>query len=221
MAPPPPSTGLQAFESSVGLVARSYGQSHGATNPVSPRAQKLLEYGADRILTKEQQEQLGRAGMVNNANGLISWFIKTPIGMPFRQSFARRVNAVVFGVPFSTGTIITNAVNAVCGLAVASLKEDNLGQVQKDISTIVRTLIITTQQIQIFVRNLSPHWTDVDFDDNRQIPEIEELLKVLRDGLHEIVVTFGEYATNLGLSRSEMMIARDLAGRGLEMESVK
>jgi nucleoporin NDC1 len=39
--------------------------------------------------------------------------------------------------------------------------------------------------------------------------------------LHEIVVTFGEYATNLGLSRSEMMIARDLAGRGPEMESVK
>lgn len=221
MAPPPPSTGLQAFESSVGLVARSYGQSHGATNPVSPRAQKLLEYGADRILTKEQQEQLGRAGMVNNANGLISWFIRTPIGMPFRQSFARRVNAVVFGVPFSTGAIIANAVNAVCGLAVASLKEDNLGQVQKDISTIVRTLIITTQQIQIFVRNLPPHWTDVDFDGDRQIPEVEELLKVLRDGLHEIVVTFGEYATNLGLSRSEMMIARDLAGRGPEMESVK
>ncbi|KAI4835491.1 hypothetical protein E4T44_08528 [Aureobasidium sp. EXF-8845] len=221
MAPPPPSTGLQAFETSVGLVARSYGQSHGSANPVSPRAQKLLEYGADRILTKEQQEQLGRAGMVNNANGLISWFIRTPIGMPFRQSFARRVNAVVFGVPFSTGAIITNAVNAVCGLAVASLKEDNLGQVQKDISTIVRTLIITTQQIQIFVRNLPPHWTDVDFDGNRQIPEIEELLKVLRDGLHEIVVTFGEYATNLGLSRSEMMIARDLAGRGPEMESVK
>jgi nucleoporin NDC1 len=221
MAPPPPSTGLQAFESSVGLVARSYGQSHGATNPVSPRAQKLLEYGADRILTKEQQEQLGRAGMVNNANGLISWLIRTPIGMPFRQSFARRVNAVVFGVPFSTGAIITNAVQAVCGLAVASLKEDNLGQVQKDISTIVRTLIITTQQIQIFIRNLPPHWTDVDFDGNRQTPEVEELLKVLRDGLHEIVVTFGEYATNLGLSRSEMMIARDLAGRGPEMESVK
>ncbi|KAG9954274.1 hypothetical protein KCU85_g659, partial [Aureobasidium melanogenum] len=221
MAPPPPATGLQAFESSVGLVARSYGQSHGATNPVSPRAQKLLEYGADRILTKEQQQQLGRAGMVDNANGLISWLIRTPFGIPFRQSFARRVNATVFGVPFSTSAIITNAVQAVCGLAVASLKEDNLGQVQKDISTIVRTLIITTQQIQLFIRNLPPHWTDVDFDGNRNVPEVEELLKVLRDGLHEIVVTFGEYAGNLGLSKSEMMIARELAGRGPEMESVK
>ncbi|KAG9643592.1 hypothetical protein KCU64_g11696, partial [Aureobasidium melanogenum] len=149
------------------------------------------------------------------------WLIKTPLGMPFRQSFARRVNATVFGVPFSTGAIITNAVQAVCGLAVASLKEDNLGQVQKDISTIVRTLIITTQQIQLFVRNLPPHWTDVDFDGNRNVPEVEHLLKVLRDGLHEIVVTFGEYAGNLGLSKSEMMIARELAGRGPEMESVK
>ncbi|KAI5249997.1 hypothetical protein E4T42_05103 [Aureobasidium subglaciale] len=220
-APAPPSTGLQAFENSVGLVARSYGQSHGATNPISPRAQKLLGYGADRILTKEQQEQLGRAGMVNNANGLISWFIGTPLGMPFRQPFARRVNAVVFGVPFSTGAILTNAVRAICGLAVSSLKEDNLGQVQKDISTIVRTLIITTQQIQLFVQNLPPHWTDRYFNGNRQVAEVEELLAVLRDGLHEIVVTFGEYAGNLGLSKSEMMIARDLAGRGPEMESVK
>ncbi|THV95142.1 hypothetical protein D6C91_05777 [Aureobasidium pullulans] len=218
---PPPSTGLQAFENTVGMVARSYGQSHGATNPVSPRAQRLLEYGTDRILSKEQQEQFGRANMVNNANGLIASIIRTPFGMPFRQVFARRINAVVFGVPYSTSTIIINAVKAICGLAVASLKEDNLGQVQKDISTIVRTLIITTQQIQLFVAKLPPHWTDVDFNGNRQVPEVEALLQVLKDGLHEIVVTFGEYAGNLGLSRTEIALAKELAGRGPEMETIR
>lgn len=220
-APPPPSTGFQAIEQTVGSLAKSYGQSHGSTNPVSPRAQKLLEYGANRVLTKEQQEQLNLTHLANNANGLVASIIRTPLGMPFRQAFARRVNAVVFGVPYSSATIIVHAIQSVCGLAVASLKEDNLGQVQKDIRTIVRTLIYTTQQVQIFVQKLPPHWTDVEFDGSRHVPEVEALLTVLRDGLHEIVVTFGEYAGNLGLTRQEIMLAKELAGRGPEMQSVK
>jgi nucleoporin NDC1 len=219
--PPRPSTSLKAIGSTVGSVTKSYGQSHGATNPASPLAHKLLEYSADRVLTKEQQEQFSRVGMTNNANGLISSIIRTPLGMPFRQPLARRIKAVVFGVPFSSATIVMHAVQAICGLAVASLKEDNLGQVQKDISTIMRVLMTTTQQIQVFVERLPPHWTDVDFDGNRRIPEVEALLTVLRDGLHEIIETFGEYADNLGLSRREMSIARELAGRGPEMESLR
>lgn len=218
---PGPRTGLEAIERTVGSVAKHYGQSPNNGNPVSPRAQRLLEYGANRVLSKEQQEQFSRAGLTGQANGLVASVIRTPFGMPFRQLFARRVNSIIFGSPFSNATVIIYAVRAICGLAVFSLTEDKLGQVQKDIRTIIRTLIISIQNVDKFVRTLPAHWTDVDFKGDRRVEDVDALLVALRDGLNEIMTTFGDYASNLGLKRDEILLARQLSGRGPEMEIVR
>lgn len=210
---------LDAIASGLGAVAKSYGQS--PVGSVAPKAQKMLEYGTDKVLSKGQQQQLNTSGLMNRANEYFVQFIRSPVGSPFRQSFRRRINAIVFGQPFSRASNIINAAQSLCGLIVCSLKEDNLGQVQKDVPNIIRILVSTIQSVQNLVQTLPPHWTDVDFDQKRQVQEVDELLTTLRDGLEQILVSFGEYADALGLSRAELRIAKEVVNKRPEMEITK
>lgn len=216
-APTPPGTGLQLVAGGVGSFAKHYGQSQ-ASSPPSKSAQKLLEYGSSKLLTKEQQEQLSVANLTTQANGYVGQLLKSPLGYFFRQPFSRRVSALIFGSPYSRGSTVSHAIQSICRLAVCSLREDNLGQVQKDVATIIRVLVTTIQNVQILVQRLPPHWTDVEFDGRRQAREVEDLLDVMRSGLAQLLTAFGEYADTIGLSRTELRIAKEVAGRGQEME---
>ncbi|GAB7348029.1 hypothetical protein MBLNU459_g6068t1 [Dothideomycetes sp. NU459] len=216
-APAPPASGLQLVAGGVGTLAKHYGQSP-SPNPLGANAQKLLEYGSSKVLTEQQQEQLSRSKLTTQANGYVVRLLRSPLGFFFRQSFSRRVNAVVFDSPYSRAKTISHAVQSICRLAVCSLREDSLGQVQKDVATIIRVLVSTIQNVQIFIQTLPPHWTDVEFDGKRQARDAEELLDVMRSGLEQLLSAFGEYADTIGLSRTEMRIAKDVARRGHEME---
>lgn len=216
-APVPPSSGLQLVAGGVGTLAKHYGQSQNASPP-SQNAQKLLEYGTSKVLTKQQQEQLSASNLTTQANGYIARLLRTPLGYFFRQPFSRRVSALVFGSPYSRGSTVSHAVQSICRLAVCSLREDNLGQVQRDVATIIRVLVTTIQNVQKLVQRLPPHWTDVEFDGQRQARDVEDLLDVMRSGLEQLLTAFGEYADTIGLSRTELRIAKEVAGRGQEME---
>lgn len=215
----PASTALQLVQGGVSTLAKQYGSSPGST-AVGPKAQQLLEYGSHALLGEDGRQQLSRSNLSSQANTFLGRILQSPLGIPFRLSFHRRANAIIFGEPYSDFNVIVNAVRSLCGLVVCSLKEDTLGQVQRDIATIIRVLINTIQSVQNLVQSLPPHWTDVDFNGNRQVDEAEALLRVLRTGLAQILMTFGEYAGNLGLSRAEISLAKELVGSDQEMESV-
>lgn len=219
-AAPRPNGAVEAIEAGIGAVAKSLGQSPSAS-PASTRARKMLEHGTDKVLSKEQQQQLSGPGLMQQANGYVLQFIQSPAGIVFRQSFARRVNAIVFGTPYSRVRTVQHAIHALCKLTVSSLREDNLGQVQKDVSTIIRVLVSTTQTLQNLLQTLPPHWTDVEFDGKRQVKEVDELLRTLRCGLEQVLFSFGEYADALGLSRSELRAAKEALNKRLEMEVSK
>lgn len=216
-ASPPATTALQLVQGGVSTIAKGYGSSP-SSGQVAPKAQKLLEYGSNNLLGEQRKQQISRSNLSNQANGYVSQLLRSPIGVPFRRSFSRQANAVIFGVPLSDASRIINAVQSICSLVVFSLKEDKIGLVQKDIATIVRTLVSTIQGTQNFLQTLSPHWTDVDFNGDRQTKEVEALLTVMKTGLGLILMTFGEYAPQLGLNRTEVRVAREIAGDGPEME---
>ncbi|PPJ60094.1 hypothetical protein CBER1_03126 [Cercospora berteroae] len=199
------------FYNTVGNLARSIGQQPGAQNPILPRAQRAIEWSRDQVVPQEYQERLRPQELEKQASGKLIELLETPLGIPFRQTFAKRVNSVVFGAPISQQTNITHAAQSLSQLAVLSLKEDDFGLAQKDIATIMRTFTSVITTIEKFVKELAPHWTDVEFLDarDRNVKEVDELLDVLKKGLEEILLAFGEYAETLQLSRKEVREARE------------
>jgi nucleoporin NDC1 len=212
-----------SFAQNVGNLARSVGQSPNAHNPLTPRAKRALEWGADRVLSKEQQAQLSKQALGKETNAYVLSFLKTPVGGPFRKTFARLANAVIFGIPRSNRVNIVHAIRSLTALVLASLKEDDYGQAAKDVPAIIRTYTATIGEIQKFLTVLEPSWTDVEFDarQSRQVQEILEVVQELRNGLEQMLLAFGEYANSLGLTRREVRDAKEAVGKGLGSEMVQ
>ncbi|KAK5152340.1 hypothetical protein LTR04_006427 [Oleoguttula sp. CCFEE 6159] len=219
---PPPTTPFQAVQASTGQAVKSIGQSPGA-DPITPKAKKLIEYGTNTLLTKEQRESLSQTTVKNKANSYLTKTLRTPLGLPFRQTFRRRATAVVHGVPHSALNTIIYAINALTTLAVRSIKEDTLGQVAKDVPTIIRVFADTIRNIENFMQTLSPHWTDVEFDEksSRRVKEVDEVTDALRSGLEQLLLVFGEFADSLGLSKGELRGAKELVAGGGSAEKGK
>ncbi|KAK0915498.1 hypothetical protein LTR02_001174 [Friedmanniomyces endolithicus] len=216
----------------VGSAAKSIGQS--PTPASGARKSSVAQYSRQAI-----EYSMNKAG---NNTLLSGWqtraldFLRTPLGEPFRRTFARTVRAVVLGVPSSNGVDLVHASKSLTALAGVSLKEDNFGQAQRDIVSIIRVYTSSVMSIGNFIAGLPAHWTDVCFDDgqrgvsrnangNGELDEVRVVLEVLREGLEELMLAFGEYVEGLGLSKAEIRTVRETIGaggqqRGREMKKV-
>jgi len=184
-------------------------------------ARKLLTQGADSLgLSKETQATLAHptAPVTTVVNSYLLAFLRSPFGPPFRQTFAARAIAVVTGAPYGAHTPLLASISSLSRLAIASLKEDEYGTVSKDVANIIRTFTAAENGIVRFVSALQPHWTDVEFDDDRKVEEVEDVLKALREGLKGLVNEFGEFADELGLGMGEIRAAKEVVGRGVVKE---
>ncbi|KAK5746454.1 hypothetical protein LTR17_000834 [Elasticomyces elasticus] len=190
---------------------------------------KAIEYGVSKAGGKGVLPS-GLQGVMGG--GKVLQFLRTPAGEIFRQTFGRRVRAVVLGVPFGRKAEIGFASRSLCSLVVASLKEDGFGRVSGDVAGIVRSYTATIGNIRNFIADLQPHWSDVGFTEaqrdlghgGEELEEVKEVLETLRQGLEDVVLAFGEYAGGLGLTHAEMRAARQVIGEGKgrrEMEEVR
>ena len=197
----------RSFERNVGQLAKSVGQSPSASNPLTPRARRAIEWGAEH--------GLNRASIDREASGLLSRVLQTPLGEPLRQTFAQRARAVVLGSPISRLPTIVHASKALSTLCAKSLQEDDYGQVAKSVALIIRTYVEVITAVESFVRELNPHWSDVDFvPADKEVSEVGEVVKRLRQGLEEVLLTFGEYAGSVGVSKKELREARECVAAG-------
>lgn len=210
-----------SFRNSASNVARSAGQNHGVTSPLVPGARRAIEWSADHMVSKDTQARFTPGGMQKEASGLLNTFLQSWLGEPFRQTFANKTKSIILGSPVSAKVNIIHASRGLSNLCSCSLKEDDYGQVSKSVAQIIRTYAETIRGIQAFVQTATPDWTDVYFNDRaRYVPEIEEVVGELRRGLEKVVLTFGEYAESVNVSKKELREARELIGRGQEMRSV-
>ncbi|KAL8647726.1 MAG: hypothetical protein Q9226_006319 [Calogaya cf. arnoldii] len=221
MNPPPPSSRREMVETKVGTFAKSIGNNPPSNygNPLGfgPKQQQYLEAARNKLLTPEQQQAITPAHVQSQFNTYMTRFLQSWFGQPFRQTFARRVQSIVFGQPFSEITLIIDAIESLTILATASIKEDSYGKVAKDIPLIMRTFIITYQTLQRFTSTLPVHWTDVQFsEDQRQTEDVLIVLSALRDGLQELVQAFGGFSTDLGIEAQDIRVAKAIAGMANE-----
>lgn len=209
-----PTTHREKVQSSIGAFAKSYGQSLPSQqpgSPLTPRTKQYLGVARNKLLTQGQQQALSPAGLTASFNEYVMRFLRSPLGLPFRQTFQRRVRTVVLGSPNSQFGQIIDAVDALSFLAIASLKEDVYGRVSKDVAVLIRTYANTITALEAFVRGVAVHWTDVEFHD-KKVDEVDLILASLKGALREMIREFGPYAGELGVSEQELDTARTVAG---------
>ena len=144
-------------------------------------------------------------------------FLMSPFGWPFRQTFARRVNRIVFGSPYSNLGPVIDAINSLTQLLICSLQEDPYGKAQTEVPLVVRTYTMTIQLLEGFVKSMPVHWTDVYFSDDengegRKVDEVQDVLGALRGGLKELLGAYRNYLADVGVVGRELREARELAG---------
>lgn len=182
----------------------SFVKTHGQSSAV-PRPRKLLEQAEDIVLTAQQKEE----GVGSLFREWATKFLKTSIGVPFRQDYRRRIAAIVLGSPYGDVGIIVDAVDSLTKFAVFSLVEDQYGNVQRDVKLIIQTFTNTIMKLEDFKARLDFHWTDIVR--KKETPEVDEVLNALRSGLEQLITSFGDYSEDLRLSQSEMRMAREAA----------
>lgn len=209
------------FKHSVSNVARAAGQNHGVTSPLVPGARRAIEWGADHMVSRQNQARFTPDGISKEASGWLDALLRSWVGEIFRQTFANKVKAVILGSPLSHKANIIHASRAISNLCSHSLKEDDYGQVSKSVAQIIRTYTETIKAIQVFLQTTAPDWTDVYFTERaRSVPEIDEVVRELKKGMEEVVLTFGEYAESVNVTKKELREARELIGRGQEMRTI-
>ncbi|KAK2625113.1 hypothetical protein QTJ16_005482 [Diplocarpon rosae] len=193
--------------------AKLRGQS--SSGPSSPTAKKAMKALEGIMIPREQRGPA--AGSVGGwLKDLALRFLQSAVGTPFRQEYRRRITAVVLGQPFGDVGIIVDAVDAVARFSVCSLNEDKFGNVQRDVSLIIKTLTSTITKLEVFKENLSFHWTDVE--KKKESPEVDVVLAALKSGLGDLVTAFGDYYQDLGLSQSDVRMARLAANSAPQAE---
>lgn len=204
---PPPRTKLEKFE----FISRELAQNHS-----SP---KYVEDSIARVNLARGQKAATDA--ITKAESTWEQYktklARSPVGWFFRHSLRRAANVQVFSYPYSRSFALSNAITALTNLTVHSIEEDVAGMYQREVPEIIRVLAAALKAVQAYTASLAPHWTDVETmalpeEKRREVPEVEELVAELKEGLSKVVGKFGEYADGIGMSRAEMREVKELVG---------
>jgi nucleoporin NDC1 len=199
----------KAFRAEVEKAVNHIALSPGQGSRLSPLTQKALAGARDKLLAI-QKEATGSDDPASVFRQGVLKVLETPLGIPFRQEYGRLLTSTILGIPYGEPSLYINAINALTLLAVHSLAEDKYGNVQRDVSGIMRTMTAATRQLETFRNQLPRHWTDVGGD--RNCPEVDSILAALKDGLGQLIQEFGPYSRDLKLSLADMRLAREAAG---------
>ena len=186
----------------------------------SPSKQSSLpvQYAKDawnKPLSEDVRKKLRSAHVEKCAEGFVLDALNSRAGYPFRQAFELRSKAKVFGSPRSDFELSLFAIDAMSRLAVAAVKEDSMGLVNKDIASIMRILGNIIKQIKTFMRHSPIHWTDSQFSSSptsRRVREVDVLLEKLQSALRKIIERYETFAKDMDLTVEEMRAARMAAG---------
>ncbi|KFZ06626.1 hypothetical protein V501_07236 [Pseudogymnoascus sp. VKM F-4519 (FW-2642)] len=206
-APPQPKTTAERIAKSSAALASEYGNT--PTSPISVDGRRLLTQATSKVLTPEQQQALTPQGIWVALSPYVTQFLQSPLGWPFRQEFRRRIAAVVLGQPYGDAGIILDSIEALNLFAVASLKEDIYGNVQKDVPDIIRMLTKSLVSLEAMRKSFGVHWTDVSGD--IESPEVDLVVGGLRGALQDIIGAFGEYFDDMKMNRADVRAAKEAA----------
>ncbi|CAK7223624.1 hypothetical protein SBRCBS47491_005273 [Sporothrix bragantina] len=183
---------------------------------LSPLTKQVLQ-DARKRLQDVQRDISGPENPNSSLQNVVRRVLSLPIvGWPFRLTFQNRITAAVLGGPYGEPSVYVNAINALSLMTVHSLQEDKFGNVQRDVATIIRELTRVTRKLDSFKASFPLHWTDVEA--KRMCPEVDDILDAFKDGLTDLIASFGTYARDLRLSQTDMRLAEEAATTGRKQE---
>ena len=189
-------------------VARSPGET--PISSLSPVAKKTWKMAKDSVFTPEQQDAFETQNMLGQFKQLFSrLLLNDHVGMFFRQEYRRRLAAAVLGTPSAEPGLYLNAIEVLGMLAEKSLAEDKYGNVHRDVPTIIRTLTTTITKLEAFKGSFPIHWTDIER--RRESPEVDALLRGMKEALRKLVYEFEPYRSDLRLTLTDIRLAKEAA----------
>ncbi|KAJ5281537.1 hypothetical protein N7478_006909 [Penicillium angulare] len=242
-ASPKASSRQEKFGEAFSSTAKSYGNSPDWTPQARARARKVFDQASSAMLSPERKKKLlasseelklltgGSSATFKpeNVHPMLVQLLRSPIGLPFRQSYAQRASSIVLGSPDSSLSSIVDAVDSLTRLLIASLAEDQYGKVQADVPSVVRLFTETIVSLEAFIHQggLDAHWTDVNFPPSsntdaqakaRQVPGVDLVLETLKSGLIELLSSFKPYFRDIGLGGKDLRLAKEATGTDEEEE---
>lgn len=199
----------KTLSSEVERVVRKEAVSPGQASRLSPMVEKRVSQAKGYVEDIARQA----TGAESPDNLFQYWtrrILDSPLGLAFRQTFERRITCAVLGGPYGEPSLFINAISALTMLAVFSLTEDSYGNVQRDVTTIIRTFTAVTMKLEGFKAEFPLHWTD--FDGKQECADIDAILKTLKEGLQQLIQAFGPFARDLRLTFADVRHAREAAG---------
>ncbi|KAJ6123835.1 hypothetical protein N7471_011152 [Penicillium samsonianum] len=208
------------FGDAFSSTAKSFGQSEDWTPTARARVRDVFDRASSAILSPEQKQKYldssqkfklltggpSTTHKPEDMNPVLAQILRSPIGQPFRQTYAQRLSAIVLGTPESSLSLIVDAVESLTRLLIASLAEDPYGKVQADVSSAVRLLTQTTVTVDAFAHQggLDAHWTDINFPHRaiprrKQLPVWFQMLKL-------------PYLRDIGIAGKDLRLAKEAAG---------
>ncbi|KAJ5673881.1 hypothetical protein N7462_009320 [Penicillium macrosclerotiorum] len=236
-AAPKASSHQDKFGEAFSSTAKAYGQSPDWTPKARARAREVLDMASSAMLSPERKQRLlasteefklltggpSTTYKPEDVNPLIANFLRSPIGQPLRQTYARQASSVILSTPDSVLDPIVDAVDSLTRLLIASLAEDQYGKVQADVPAVVRLFTQTIISLDAVVHQggLDAHWTDVNFPPSsdpkaqaeaRKVPAVELVLDTLKSGLGDLLIAFKPYFRDIGLVGKDLRLAKQAAG---------
>ncbi|KHJ36106.1 putative nuclear envelope protein [Erysiphe necator] len=206
-AAPKLSSTSQGVSRAMQKIAKNRGQT--MSSGLSPKAKKLLNAAGDVILTKQQRQKISK---IRSGGFLTKWvlkFLQSYFGWPFRREYQRALATVVLGSPYGDIGIIIDAIESLTKLVICSLTEDQFGEVQRDIKTIILELTTTVIGLEELTSIIGLHWTDVIAI--QKSPEVDQILDSLKKSLSMILGAFEQYSEHIGLSKYDLKMAKEAA----------
>lgn len=201
--------GNKSLRSEVERMLRNEAVSSGQGSRLSPMVGKGVSQARGYVEDVARQA----TGAESPDNPFQYWtrrILDSPVGLPLRQTFEGRINTAVLGGPYGEPSLFINAISALTMLAIFSLTEDSYGNVQRDVSSMIRMFTVVTTKLEGFKAEFPLHWTD--FDGKRECEDIDAILKTLKEGLRQLLRAFGPFARDLRLTFADVRLAREAAG---------
>jgi nucleoporin NDC1 len=231
------------FGDTFGATAKSYGHSPDWTPAATAKAREALGQASNMLLSPERKKALlflggseeqkllpapppaARSQFNISSIPFVAQFLRSPIGKPFRQTYAQRLCSIVFGTPYGQLSSIVDAIESMAQLLIASLTEDSLGQVQKDIPRVINLFTSTITTLESFISDadgLDIHWSDVTFPPpnkpeaqtkaRRDVVDVDIVLSALKSSLAELLAAFERYQREVGLQSKDIRLAKAAVG---------
>lgn len=191
------------------IVGMAAAQSPGQESRLSPLVQKGFS-GAKGFVGEVVSQATSSEELDSPFQKWPRRFLESPIGAAFRQTYDRRITSVILGTPYGEPSQIINAISALTRLALLSLVEDSYGNVQRDVSSIVRAFTAATVKLGKFKADFPVHWTDLG--GSKECSDVDAVLTTLKEALRQLMEGFEPYARDIRLSFADVRLAREAAG---------